>query len=122
MSTPESELKNLRRLLRENPESVLKALFEEEFCWPPSLDIHTTYMRFEDDSPQGSVSIQFTPDGDSWIMILGGNPDPNDFKMSFRFRTYGGGGQSLRVRKALLALALAIKWDNEDHPQDRISS
>jgi hypothetical protein len=119
MSTPESELKDLRRLLRENPEAVLKALFEEEFNWPPSLDTHTTYMRFEDDSPQGSVSVQFTPDGDSWIMILGGDPDPKEFKMSFRFRTYGGGGQSLRVRKALLALALAIKWDNEDHPQDR---
>ena len=33
-----------------------------------------------------------------------------------RFRTSGGGGHSLRVRNALMLLALAIKLDNEEDP------
>jgi len=35
-----------------------------------------------------------------------------------RFRTYGGGGMSLRTRAALLILAEAIRLDNEDRPID----
>lgn len=33
---------------------------------------------------------------------------------SLRYRNYAGGGQSLRVHKALMILALAIKMDNEE--------
>jgi len=70
--------------------------------------------RKEDDSYSGSITVVFSVDGDAWI---GFNPDPEEFShRSFRFRTSGGGGRSLRVRKALMVLAMAIKADNEDDP------
>ena len=37
--------------------------------------------------------------------------------MRFRMPIVGG-GQSPRVRNALMILALAIKLDNEEHPQE----
>ena len=52
------------------------------------------------------VSVVFSPDGDAWVTT-----DPR----GCRFRTYAGGGTSLRVRNALLMLAMAIKLDNEKH-------
>jgi hypothetical protein len=49
------------------------------------------------------------PDGDCWVTAGGGQ--------TLRFRTWAGGGHSLRVRQALMVLAEAIRRDNEDRPQ-----
>ena len=103
-----------------DPMKTIKALLELPF-WPPTLDTKTSYTRFEDDSRLGTINVQFTQDGDGWIVILC-EQDPNECKISMRFRMpMIGGGQSPRVRNALLILAEAIRMDNLEHPQDRRS-
>lgn len=77
------------------------------------------YQRFEDDSPEGFISVMFGGDGDGYLTIAA-QMDPNEHKWSMRFRMpMMGGGQSPRVRNALLILAEAIRLDNLDHPQQR---
>lgn len=88
--------------------------------WPETLETGKCYQRFEDDSPNGYISVVFGGDGDGHLMVIA-EQDPNDHKLSMRFRMpLQGGGQSPRVRNALLILAEAIRLDNEDHPQHRI--
>jgi len=97
---------------------TIRKLLEEPF-WLNTLETKNVYSRFEDDSCNGSISVQFTQDGDGWIQILS-KPDKNDFHLDMRFRMpFIGGGQSPRVRNALLILAEAIRLDNQDAPQDR---
>jgi len=97
---------------------IIKKLLEEPF-WLDTIETQNSYSRFEDDSYSGNISVQFTQDGDSWITILS-KPDENDYHLSMRFRMpLIGGGQSPRVRNALLILAEAIRLDNIDAPQDR---
>lgn len=99
-------------------EHNIKELLEEPF-WLSTLDTHTTYLRFEDDSHDGCIAVQFSQDGDGWIEVLS-KPDKNDFHVDMRFRMpFVGDGQSSRVRNALLILAEAIRLDDEDKPQDR---
>lgn len=87
--------------------------------WPATLQLGQFYQRFEDDSPLGSISVVFGSDGDGWISVVS-EPDPKEARHSMRFRMpMSGGGQSPRVRNALLILAEAIRLDNEDRPQHR---
>lgn len=98
----------------------VRALLNDEF-WLPSLNTRAAYVRFEDDSPDGTISVAFSDDGDGHITVLS-TPSESGGSLSMRFRTsgpFGGGGQSHRVRNALLILAEAIRLDNEDHPQHR---
>lgn len=91
----------------------------DDYFWLPTLDAHKTYQRFEDDSPKGTLCVQFSRDGDAWLQIVA-TPDPDDMSFSQRFRMPDvGGGQSPRVRNALLILAEAIRLDNKDRPQQR---
>jgi len=72
--------------------------------------------RIEDDS-NNKLVVVFSCDGDAWIQI---EPETNTMKRCCRFReTSTGGGESKRVRQALMILALAIKADNKDRPQRR---
>lgn len=94
-------------------ESRIKALLDEPF-WPKTLKTEESYFRTHDDCDgdlgQG-VSVTIDPQGDVWL-------NTTTPKMtSCRFRTFFGGGQSLRVRNALLLLAEAIRLDNEERPQ-----
>lgn len=82
--------------------------------WPASLSTQMVYRRRQDDTdgqlgPDQSLSLVIGPDGDVWVLLPG-------FK-SLRFRTFFGGGSSLRTRNALLVLAEAIRRDNAKHPQ-----
>lgn len=109
---------SLLKAIEEDPLSVIRALLEANF-WLSSLSTQGSYERFEDDSPQGKISVAFSPDGDSWILVLS-QPDPNEMRRTLRFRIpFIGGGQSPRVRSALLILAEAIRLDNEESPQHR---
>lgn len=75
-------------------------------------------IRFEDDSRLGHLGVVFSPDGDAWISVIPDNE--NSFhNRTLRFRNLSGGGQSMRVREALMVLAMAISADNEDRPQHR---
>lgn len=93
-------------------EKQIKKLLETDF-WPENLKPNQYYERVHDDHDgefTGRVSLIFDDYGDAYLMV------DEAFK-SLRFRTFGGGGMSLRVRNALLLLAIAIKMDNEERPQ-----
>lgn len=101
-----------------SPLSVSRALntLLEGSYWLPSLTVRTGYSRRQDDTdgdrgPAQTLTVALGPDGDAWVL----QPPPNS--PDFRFRTHAGGGQSPRVRNALLVLAEAIRRDNEDRPQ-----
>lgn len=101
-----------------NIEATIKKLLETPF-WPSTLKTGEFYQRYEDDSPLGFLSVVIGCDGDTHMMVMH-ECDPNERRMSMRFRMpMTGGGQSPRVRNALLILAEAIRLDNLEHPQQR---
>src|SRR5258708_5755811 len=108
-------LKKLTKLAEEYPEEFATALLEGYF-WIPSLETAKIYERMEDDT-SGILTVTFSADGDAWINVFS-KVDPAEFRDTFRFRVpFAGGGQSPRVRNALLVLAEAIRLDNKEHPQ-----
>ena len=108
--------RKLRKICEEHPEEVIRVLLEAAF-WPKSLKTNTQYSRYDDDTYMGHISVVFSGDSDGWLDIMS-EKDPEDM-FSHRFRNFFGGGQSERVRNAILILAMAIKLDNEDRPQHR---
>lgn len=91
----------------------MNAVLEGEF-WLPSIVPDNFYTRRQDDTdgqsgPQQELQVTFSRDGDAWVLL-------GDMQ-TLRFRSYFGGGQSLRVRNALMVLAEAIRRDNEESPQ-----
>lgn len=86
----------------------------ERAYWPAGVETRTAYSRRHDDTDgkrdaTQNLEVWFGPDGDAWVQV--GTTEP------LRFRTWAGGGTSLRTRNALLLLAEAIKRDNEENPQ-----
>lgn len=82
--------------------------------WPATIDTRVSYSRRHDDTdgkpgPDQELAVTFGQDGDAWLLLPG--------MQSLRFRTWAGGGHSLRVRNALLVLAEAIRRDNAEIPQ-----
>ena len=80
----------------------------------PTLTPRVAYTRMQDDTdgertPEHDLTVAIGPDGDCWVSAGGGR--------SIRFRTWAGGGMSLRTRQALMVLAEAIRLDNADRPQ-----
>ena len=109
--------RKLRKLCREHPDEVVQTLLESHF-WLKGVATKTAYVRFDDDTYLGHISVAFSEDADGWLEVWS-NQDPED-RFSHRFRMpMFGGGQSGRVRTALLILALAIKLDNQERPQHR---
>jgi len=92
-------------------EKTIHKILEEPF-WPENLSTKESYVRVQDDcdGDQSQIlMVSFSQDSDAWIQTLHNTP--------LRFRGPFGGGMSPRVRNALLILAMAIKKDNEEHPQ-----
>jgi len=90
---------------------TVKKLVEKPY-WLETLNTECEYRRQHDDhdgEPKGGLMVMFDPMGDAYI-----STDNNAW---LRFRTFGGGGQSLRTRNALMILAEAIRLDNQDRPQ-----
>lgn len=88
----------------------LNTLLEGAY-WLSALAPKTLYSRVHDDCEGDltqTLGVMVGGDGDVHVLL------PN-FK-SLRFRTWGGGGLSLRTRNALLVLAEAIRRDNETLP------
>jgi len=83
--------------------------------WPESVDAMKSYFITHDDC-DGDISeglrVTISNDGDVWV-----SDTIRRSMVSCRFRTHAGGGRSLRVRNALLILAMAIKLEGIDHPQ-----
>jgi hypothetical protein len=91
----------------------IKSLLEN-LAWPEGLQPRTIYERLHDDTDgedEGHLRIVIGDDGDAWVSIPDVRPGEG-----LRFRTYQGGGCSLRTRAALLILAKAIELDNEERP------
>lgn len=91
-------------------EARIKDLLEEPF-WLHTLKSNTAYFRTHDDcdgDTKKGIQVIFDKLGDAHFSV-------QNMKGECRFRTFGG-GQSLRVRNALLILAEAIRLDNDDHP------
>jgi hypothetical protein len=87
----------------------MRTILETSF-WPSQLSPKETYFRTQDDCDgdlSNGMSVTFSEDGDAWI---------DTFRNCCRFRTHGGGGRSLRVRNALILLAIAIQLDNKEFP------
>ena len=85
--------------------------------WPSTLNTTELYQRTHDDHDgtyTGSINITLDPMGDVHLLL---EPNLSHFNRNLRFRTPGGGGQSERVRTALLILAEAIRLDNLERPQ-----
>lgn len=92
---------------------ALNTLLERPY-WLQTLETRDTYTRRHDDTDgrrdsEQDLVVTFGPDGDAWIEAGAGK--------ALRFRTWAGGGQSMRVRAAMMVLAEAIRRDNEARPQ-----
>lgn len=94
-----------RRRKDVTPERI-KEMLESNF-FPPDITPNTVYRREHDDCVRGDgedLIVASDVMGDMYISIKGNK--------QLRFRTRGGGGESLRVRNALIILAEAIRLDN----------
>lgn len=92
--------------------ALLDQLLEHPCPWPASLNDADSYQRQHDDTDGGAkgwLQVTFGRDGDAYVSI--------DDSAWLRFRTFGGGGSSLRTYAALQVLAEAIRRDNADRPQ-----
>ena len=101
-------------------ERILKDIHRviENPVWIPTLSTDVTYTRIHDDhdgTGEGQVTVSVDQMGDVWL-------DVDVTRFSLRFRTFGGGGRSLRTRNALLILAEAIRLDNENKPEYQSAS
>lgn len=112
-----STARQIAKMCKEHPDEVAQVIVETPF-WPKTLEPMERYERFDDDTRLGHLSVIFSRDSDAWI-DLQSEKDPDEPNFSHRFRTFFGGGQSLRVRNTILLLALAIKLDNRERPQNR---
>lgn len=92
-----------------------KRVLENPF-WIPTLHTDELYIRTHDDHDgtfNGKITMSFDKMGDAWLIC----DPPSAFNRCLRFRTFGGGGNSLRVRQALMLLAEAIRLDNLERPE-----
>lgn len=115
----EDVIGKIRKLCEDHPSEVVQAILETHF-WPEGIETSIGYCRFDDGTEKGKITVSFSQQGDCWAKVVS-HKDPDDpFASSNRFRNFhGGGGQSERVHVALKILAVAIKMDNEENPQDR---
>jgi hypothetical protein len=90
-------------------------LLEAPF-WPEGLNVKEVYSRVHDDcdgKTDQKLFIEFLEVGDVLISTYA-HKEPG---LRFRMPMFGG-GRSPKTRNALLFLALAMKLDNEEKPDD----
>lgn len=83
----------------------------EKCLFPKDLKCHTSYTRQHDDTDgeaDGNLTVRIDSMGDVYIRIDNGKV--------LRFRNFGGGGNSLKTRNALVLLAEAMRLDNLSNP------
>jgi len=108
----------VRRMVKAHPELVMEALLDTPF-WPPGLDLKEAYQRFGDDV-NSFLRVVFSQDGDAWPYVFHLEMQHDqEHHGTPRYRTYFGGGESLRTRQAMCILAKAIAMDNAERPQRR---
>ncbi len=102
-------------LIEEDSSNVLRAMLEADF-WSRLVEPGKQYKRLGDDENSGELTLQFGQEGSGFISVIS-DADTEGFTMLHRFKTTFGGGVSMRTRNALIALAVAIRLDNESNPQ-----
>jgi|GEM_PF-2137644 len=75
----------------------------------PSVEFGQSFKRIHDDNDGLATGLSLKIDMDGNIKV-----DVDAEFMSARYRTYIGGGRSLRTRNALMVLALAMEKDSQD--------
>lgn len=91
----------------------VKSILVQPF-WIAELKTMVSYSRIHDDNDGDvtqAIELVIDQQGDVYVRTMA---QKGEF---LRFRTSGGGGDSLRVRNALVVLAYAISLDNETKPQ-----
>ena len=94
-----------------NKTDQIRSILASSF-YIPSLDTEGVYQILEDDSPDGTLSVCISNDGDVHVQVMPG--ETKHAYSSIRFRTFAGGGRHKRVRNAILILAEAIRLDLND--------
>lgn len=92
----------------------IQSILEAPAIILPELPAGEFLKRLHDDHDgecTGLLTLYQTEDGDMWVNVEG---SPREI---LRFRTFLGGGASLRVHNALKILAEAIRLDNKERPQ-----
>lgn len=89
-------------------ESRIIGILEGDFKMP-SVEFGQGFKRIHDDNDGLHTGLSLDIDMDGNIKV-----DVDAEYMSARYRTYGGGGRSLRTRNALMLLALAMEKDSEN--------
>ena len=117
MSLTSGERLTARNACMKAPREIIETLLNSDF-FPEWIESGVGYKRYGDDVNLGLITVGCGPDGDGRVEVAS-VIDPNDVNFIHRFRTEFGGGSSMRVRKALLILALAIQMDNDELPQLR---
>ena len=107
------EMSNKRTVVHLEPERAVARVLTPDY-WLRSLEVRCCYSRRQDDTDgqrdhAQNLDVTIGPDGDCWLTAGGGQ--------TLRFRTWAGGGMSVRTRQALMVLAEAIRLDNEELPQ-----
>ena len=112
----------IESLLEDHPETVLDTVLNTPF-WHSKVKTNINYLRRSDDTDGDDlgISIIFSQDGDAWVQVDSyrknrktGEDLPDSG--SHRFRTYYGGGSSMRTRTAFMILARAIQLDQAEKP------
>lgn len=104
---------------KKDPESIKDAgkLFDKIARNLPSIEIwehvgDREAHNFRCDDRLGILTVSAGPDGDLHAWMSEGDNEQCYGPPTIRARTYSGGGNSERVRRALMLLALAIKADS----------
>lgn len=104
-------------------QKALDLLLEDSY-WIDSLKAGCSYERRQDDTDGSTefdqaLKVIIGLDSDVYVFPIF---DVNGGFRTLRYRNFYGGGQSQRVRNALLILAEAMRRDNEERPQQWITN
>ncbi len=88
----------------------LREVLEGDIEFPDQISVDSAYEAVQDDDDgtgEGKIIVMFSKDGDAWVTT------DKHRGPALRFRGEFGGGRSLRVRNALVILALAVALDQK---------
>jgi hypothetical protein len=108
--------RRIETLIAQDPSLAAEVLLEQSF-WPEQLATGELYHRIADDTA-GELKVLFGQDGDGHVEVISETDPEEPNARVHRFRTFFGGGESLRTRTALLILALAMKLDGAERSQE----
>lgn len=101
-----------------NAPAIIKQLLESHWALTSIDGPNEQFERLHDDHDgtyQGMIGVMRSIDGDMYVWT---STNPQAMSDWLRFRTFGGGGRSLRTHNALRILAEAIRLDAIEDPHE----